>query len=145
MDVHREKDKMVETQHSPRSKFIRTGYGPNGFGAKTADSEVTKSVVIKDKSQMVTVADKIETVNLGSTQNRFESLDFVDQAKVVRIQLNKNRQNRFMAIFDQKKTRIHNKIKSMGCKAISKSVLGDQFHEQLQKNNLKSKEIDIER
>ena len=60
---------------------------------------------------------------MNSTQQRFESLDFIDQAKVVRISLNQNRQKRFMNIFDQNKTSMHTKIKNMGTNAISKSVL----------------------
>ena len=40
------------------------------------------------------------TVNLDSLQNSFESLNFVDQARVMRIGLNEKRLDRFLNLYE---------------------------------------------
>lgn len=63
---------------------------------------------------------------INDFKKRFEGLDFVDQAKVMRMTLDGNRFDRFMNLYDQRKTEMHQKIRKMGHHPLSKSVAGDR-------------------
>lgn len=62
-------------------------------------------------------------MRLDSLKDTFESLDFVNQAQVMRIGLNDNRLDRFLHMIDNQKVDIRKKIDQFGKRAtLSKSV-----------------------
>ena len=108
-----------------KASFFKTeqGYFPNNKSS-AVDS------FIEQEPKHVGFHESVRSSHVsGSAANdfkkRFEGLEFIDQAKVMRMTLDGKRFDRFMNLYDQRKTDMQKRIKKMGHHPLSKSVKVD--------------------
>ena len=70
------------------------------------------------------------TLPLGSLKDTFEALNFVDQAKVMRLSLNEQRCDRFLGLYESNQPALHKRIRNFGQNHVSKSIDASGYRRQ---------------